>query len=743
MAMAENIEEFILEDFDEVDVDADDGPEDERIDDEVLQDVVGQIRKDVDQAINLITDTLEPERKRAQKYWNGETDLPSAGENRSHYVHTKFRDTVRAVKPDIMRTLMATPRPAEYIPANLQTAELAEQQTDYVVQLFHRMGGYRTIYDAVHTACLHKMGVVKAYYDERKTPRYVSYNGITQEQLAILQQTPDVQVIIDDEETKTIPGPEGLVETTVYNVDVVSFETLGKTRMVPLPPEDFIIDEWATNHSDFRLIGHRRDITVSDAVAMGFDPDAVADLDANDPELNDSTDLSERRRGYELRDMQKDTIDPSRKHFLLTEVYYWADLDQIGVSQLYRFWLGGTSYKYLDHERVDDHPFALFMIDPEPFTVYGKSYFDLTANDQDVSTSIMRSVVDNAHISNNPRLAVHETLVNMEDVLNNEIGAPIRVRGAGQVQPIAVPFTGGNLLPLMGYLDEISDNKTGVTRASVGLDPSALQSTDKNAVQNTIAKQAGQIELAVRNLAETGMVRLFYLLLKITMENPDPVRIMQVRGNYVEAPIDAFNPTLDMRVSVGTGTATFDQRLVALDRVAAEQDKIFAQLGPANPIVSVAQRMNTVQDALEMMGMHNLNRYFNSITPEVEQQLAQNMQAAQQAQQQNQPPDPTQAIIQAEQIKAQTKMQTDTMKNQLDMQKAQAQHGLEMQKAKADFAFKSGQALRQEDLDRDKMLQDLYLRLAEIEAKMGTQVETAQINADVQRQQAATRPGDR
>ena len=70
--------------------------------------------------------------------------------------------------------------------------------------------------------------------------------------------------------------------------------------------------------------------------------------------------------------------------------------------------------------------------------------------------------------------------------MNNEIGGIIRMRQAGAVQPFSVPFAAGQTLPAMQYLDQMIEGKTGVTRASMGLDPDALQSTTKAAVTATV-----------------------------------------------------------------------------------------------------------------------------------------------------------------------------------------------------------------------------------------------------------------
>ena len=67
-------------------------------------------------------------------------------------------------------------------------------------------------------------------------------------------------------------------------------------------------------------------------VAMGFDQAAVEELDAQDAEQYDHVELSEQRRGYTLDTDDDTSRDRSQNQFMLTEAYYWADLDQIGVA---------------------------------------------------------------------------------------------------------------------------------------------------------------------------------------------------------------------------------------------------------------------------------------------------------------------------------------------------------------------------------------------------------------------------
>jgi hypothetical protein len=136
------------------------------------------------------------------------------------------------------------------------------------------------------------------------------------------------------------------------------------------------------------------------------------------------------------------------------------------------------------------------------------------------------------------------------------------------------------------------------------------------------------------------------------------------------------------------------------------QMTVYQNYGPMNGLVSLTNIRNTLADQLAVSGIRNADRYFAPITPEIEMQMLQMQQQAQEAQ--GQPADPNAAFLQAEQIKAQVKMQSDQMKMQLDAQKAAAS----------------------DDLKRDQMAQDLLVDAAKIYGEYGTSVDVARIQAE-------------
>jgi hypothetical protein len=390
------------------------------------------------------------------------------------------------------------------------------------------------------------------------------------------------------------------------------------------------------------------------------------------------------------------------KRVLITEVYAKFDLMGMGIPQLYRFWLGGQDYVYIDHELVDDVPYRRFLIEPQPASFFGTSIFDILAENQNVLTALIRATVDNAHASNDRRLAVHETMVNLSDVMSKKIGHPIRVRAPGMIQEIGTESTLGSMLPLLQDIRQQGEVKSGVTRAAMGLEPDALQSTDKEAVRNTIAAAQGIVRYITRNLIETGFTNLFRRLLTLSVQHLPPIQFTNIDG--VQGPVNQrrFDPDMPMRTKIGLGSAQTELRVAYLSEVIDIQSTLMGQFGFDMPFTSIAQYYNALADKAKLMGVKDISRYFNAVPPGVMQQFQEQFEA------QSAPPpqpDPSAGLIESERIKGQVNIMEMKTEAELDLMKLDAQNKQKMI-----------ELLMSDDLERDKMIQQLEIERAKLEA---------------------------
>jgi hypothetical protein len=601
---------------------------------------------------------------------------------------------------------------------------VAEQMTKYANYKFQQNNGYRMLNDVFQDAMVKKCGIAKVMFEDKTKSEIYSYTGLSAEEFMFLAEEDDVEVLeqtITQEIEIDEMGVE--IERPIYDVKISRTVSDGDILITSVPPEEFFVDRNARSIDDFFVVGHRTDMTIGDLLAMGYEEDEIQGLTGTISTMESEAEFE--RRGYTIDEDDDESVDPTSKKVVVTEAYMKVDAEGLGIPQLYRFVLAGAGYKMLSYDLADEVPFAVFEIDPEPHAFFGRSLVELVMNDQDAATSMLRGVLDNVSLTNNPGLEVVEGQVSIDDLLNNEIGRIVRVKSPGAIREQVVPFTAGSTLPALQYFDMLVDNKTGVSKAAQGLDPDVLQSATATAVAATMEGAAGQAEVMARNLAEGGMRQLFRLIASTIIKNSDKEEIIRLNNQFVAVDPRVWNADMDIIVNVGLGTGRENEKAAVLRETIQMQMSIWQQYGPNNGMVTMTNIRNTLADTLAAVGLKNSERYYLPVTPESEQQLiAQKQQEAMMAQQQQQQggapaSDPNQAFLMAEQMKAQSRVQVDMAKLQLDAQKASA-----------DQQFKMHELAMKDDLKRDEMVQDLAVEVAKILGQYNSTVNVAAVKAE-------------
>ena len=654
------------------------------------------VRTAIEEAVDYIESEISPSREKAMRYYEGRCDIGSE-EGRSRIVSTKIRDTVRQIKPSLMRVFLQAEHPVEFIGSNPQQAQAAENASEYCKIIFNKNGGYQLLQDVFHDSLLFKNGIAKVYYCPEESQEIIEYANLTEQEFQMLAMMPENEIL--EQVTNETVGPDGMPVVS-YDVKVVKTTETGTIKMESVAPEEFFIDPNASCVNDALVVGQRTEMTLGDLIEMGFEWGMVEGLDNLDGR---SEEEQFERVHY---DYDRTQLDPSSRPVMVTECYMKVDIEGSGMPQAYKFLMGGTNYKLLSYEPWDDIPFINFCADPIPHAFFGQSIADVLFAEQDSATVVLRGILDNTALVNNPRVQVLDGSTNIDDLLNNEIGGIVRVKQPGAIQPMTVPFVAADTLQALQYLDRNCQAKTGITASSNGLNPDTLKAgTSAMAAQAMVQSNNATLELIARNLAEGGVTRLFKRLLKLVIENMTDEQMMRVSGtDFVQFNAAMWDPDMDVQVNVGLGTGNEQQKLMALQQALLAQEKVVGQFGLMNGIVGPKEIVNTVADMLRLAGVQNADRYFQPVDDAKAQQLMQMAQQQQQAAQQG--ADPTQGLVQAEQIKAQANMQVKQAELQ---QKGQ----LEMQKLQAQFA----QDAMDRDLERDKLDAKIALDAAALEDK--------------------------
>jgi len=684
----------------------------------------------------LITDSrdyensvLAPKRDEAQKYyygmlpslnvtgpWSdtliiedpnatfGEIMEPLDGPTKSSFVSTDVRDAVLMMLPSLVRIFAASENVVQLVPRGPQDDGMAEQATNYVNYVFWQDNpGFLTLYGCFKDALTVKTGYIKWWTDNTKEMRRKTFVNINQQQLQmLLQETPGARVM------------EGTLVQNANNpggIDVVIEAQISKplTRVEGVPPEEMRLDRYARTFAKSRIIGHERIVSIDELTAMGYDRDLCANFLQTQDVHNFTMENMIRNPGRGMSSRVGDGV-------MYGEWYIRIDSDGDGVPELRYICTMGEAHQIVADQPANRIKFALFSVDPISHTLVGDSIADLTIDVQRIKTNMTRGVLDSLAESINPKTVVNELITNLDDALNDDLGAVIRTRGDPRdaVSFASTPFVGQQALPVLEYLDAVQQRRTGLSDAAKGLDPKALQSSTMIGVEAVISGQQERTELVARVLAETGFRDLFHGLFNEIVEAENQTRTLRINGNWQTYNTSMFDADMTVEINPTLGKGSDTVRMMTLQQIKQDQQMVFAQFGPQNPVVGIPEMLNTITDMLAIANIKNVSRYFKTPDPQTLQQIAQA------------PKEPDAMMVAAKANYERVKSQTA---------KAIGDQQFAVQKQAQDDAFRRDKLAQQQAYETEK------IRVQETQMALDHQASMAQVMADLAKA-AMPKPGN-
>ena len=656
----------------------------------------GIVRNEIEQALGHYDTEYSQDRIDAMDYYLGE---PFGNEqpDRSQVVSTEVSDTIEHIMPSLMRIFTQSDDYVRFVPHGPEDVAIAEQASDYCNWVINNDNrGFEIMHNWFKDALILKSGIVKFYWDEIIEVETEEYEGLNEDELTMLIADPEVEVVSRDERTigEDMEGPEGIIipAPIIYDVKIKRTKNSGNVRIENVPPEEFLIGNRAKSLDDANFVAHRSTMTVSDLVSMGYERDEVEQY-AGYTDLDISEERTSRFEDLETSAVS-DSNDPTMRNVLVTECYIRSDYDGDGVAEFRRVLTVGNGYHILENEECDQLPFAILSPILMPHRAIGRSVAELVMDVQLIKSTLMRQLLDNIYNTNNSRVVAVEGQVNLDDLLTNRPAGIIRTRTAGAVQPLQVPDVSSSVFPALNYMDSVKEQRTGISRQSMGLDADSLQSTTATAVAAMQAASQGKIEMIARAFAETGVRALFRGILHLVTKYQNKEKIIRLRNQFVPMNPREWESSYDVQINVGLGTAQRDQQIAFLSQIAQKQEQVIMQMGLNNPMVSISQYRNTLAKIAELSGFKDATQFF-APSEQIEAALAQQAQAAAQQGPQQDP-----AIA-------------------LEMQKMQAKMQMEQQKMQMEF-----------DLKRENMAAELELRRQELEFERQLRLEQIRSGLD-------------
>jgi hypothetical protein len=557
---------------------------------------------------------LTEERAAALDYYLGDMSRDmSAPEGRSKAVSTDVADTIEGLMPSLMEIFTAGDEVVRFEPMGPEDVQAAEQETDYVNHVFMQQNaGFLVLYSFIKDALLSKVGVVKVWWETREEAERETYFDLDDAAFAIISADPEVEIVAHSVGEAKSGEPASLL----HDVTVETRRSYQCARIEGVPPEEFGIARHARSIRDADYCFH--DVLRSEGklIAQGYDREQVKRLpshvaaDTIEAQARDTVDESTLRQG-------SDGLNTTSRLIRVTEHYVRMDYEGDDKPQLYRVTTAGEESEILKRDgeldviREDAIPFAAMTPVIITHRFFGRSIADLVMDIQRIKTALLRALLDNAYLANNPRTEVpesHATETTLDDLLVSRPGGIVRTKMPGGLSVIQHPDIGGHVFPLLQYQDATREWRTGVSRQGQGVDPNALQNQVATIANQMFNAAQAKVKMIARIFAETGIRDLFSLLHALVRRHGSQAQTMRLRNQWITVDPRDWKARNDMTINVGLGTGGKTEQLAHLMSLIGLQKEALAA-GKGN-LVSDDNLYNSAREFTRLVGLKNVERFF-------------------------------------------------------------------------------------------------------------------------------------
>jgi hypothetical protein len=551
------------------------------------------------------------------------------------------------------------------------------------------------------------VGTMKAYWQEEIEEEDETIEGMDDLQIAQLMQQVEASEnleVVAHSETEVL-DEAGL--PVALSHDVTIRRTINKSRVVleNIPPEEFVVSADARSLEDARMKSHRTIKTVGELIDMGFDREVVESL----PTFVDHEASRERQARESATGNDMNEHDPMMREVAVHQGIIRCDYDGTGIKDWY-FTAGGNgeATELLEIVEYDYQVvFADFCPNPLPHLFFGRCPADELSEIQKIKTVLTRQMLDNLYLSNTPQREVVSNLIErVEDLATFAPGAPILVKQPGAIREIGVPFMAQHALTALQYFGGEAEARTGISRASMGLDPEVLQNQSATAANIANSAAQGKVEMIARIWAQTGLRKLYRGIFHILKRYQDFPRIVRVGSTKKTVDPRAWEmlEDADVVISTGLGTGTRERDLAMLAAIANSQKEVLLTMGPNNPMVSLGQYVHTQRKMVEAAGLPDPDQFWREIPddfqmPQQEPQADPKMMEAQAKMQ-----------MEGQKLQAEMQLQREKMAQELEMQREKIRMEHEAMMARVEMERQA--ALEKLSLERDLKFEEMKAEAA-------------------------------
>lgn len=614
--------------------------------DEAIADIIDSKVKD---AIAWPNAKLSKERERVTRFYNGELPAPQH-KGSSSFVSTEVYDGVESMKAQLLEVFAGGADIVRFDPQNSQDIAACTQATEYTKYVvFRQNNGYEIFNDAIHDGLTARVGIAKVWWEKEVTYDEREFSGASED---------DVQSLADSEEISDLEAEQD--DDGTWSGKATRKIEGGRVRIEVINPEEFAVEPQAKALSPEWFCVHQTLKTYDDLLKQGYDKSKLDNADSN----NDPQEL--RQRAEVLARFQQidsgvkfddDGTQDETRWMLVNECYSKFQRKGDKHAKLYKIVRIGN--QTMEIEEIDKLPFIAWRPLPIPHSFYGNNFGARIIPHQNSRTALIRSIIDHAMITNNPRWNVLKGgLTNPRELLDNRLGGIVNTTRPDAVTPLPQAQMNPYVYQTLELLKSQNEETTGISSLSQGLNKDAVSNQNSQGMVNDLVNMSQTRQKVIaRQFANEFIIPLWLMVYDLVLLNEKQQSIVELSGGFTE---------IDPRLWIERKSASVSLHLGygEMDREAQKRLSMFAlwtqdpQLGS---LFTLPNRYKAACDVAKMQGITNVNDY---LTPP----------------NQVPPPKPDPMKLQEMQIE-QTKAQAAMLTAQASMKKVDMHGAIEKMKA--------------------------------------------------------------
>lgn len=581
----------------------------------------------------ILTTQIQKERAQSMNAYNQEP-YGNEEEGLSTFITSDVRDVIEWTLPQLVDIFVGGDSPVVFNPTN-DGADVkdAKCETSYSQYVFEQQNkGVILATSWFKDALIEKNGIVKCWRQKTVRREREEYEGKSSLEYMALEQDDEFEIAectvtvhdveyTEEEYTKvlaSLPNHKADIDQEAeYKIVGYRKKTVSQTMIENVPPENFVVqkDHPSIFLKDARYCCDFYEKTRSELLEMGYDYDLVMALPASTGVAESLSFEGQTRRKKEGGIIMTQNItsgDRSRELVMIYDHYIRTDFNHDGYAELRHVRTAGKANFYiLENEEVDRIIYHAITPYINSFRFFGRSLADNIMGLQKAKSQLWRNAFDNVAYSSIPRKVVSGN-VDIAALMTYVQGGIIKKDLNATVENEVTPFVADSALAMADKVDQLRAERSGFSRETMGLDPSALANTTSPVGMLILAQGQLLVKMIATVFAHSGFQSLMEHIRELVLKYEDGEKVFELTGKRMSTNIRRWRKERSSTVKVGIGFAGKNEELSMLDKLMATQEQfILAQQGQINgPLTNAQGIYNTVQRMCARMNIKDAETYF-------------------------------------------------------------------------------------------------------------------------------------